>query len=127
MQAESTPGALYRRRSHRSPAETRAFEAFHVGFFVPLAAYCMADLHDWHAAEELADDALMVLWRNWAHLHAHDHARCGPTPSLRFRQMFMRSSCFAAQGFSSVALRWGEHVIWHILYGNFVYAAVFPT
>ena len=72
MQAESTPGALHRRRTHRSLAETRAYEAFHLGFFVPLAAYCMVDLHDWHAAEEVAGDALMTLWRNWRHLHRHD-------------------------------------------------------
>ena len=26
-----------------------------------------------------------------------------------------------------LALRWGEYLIWHILYGNFLYPAVFPS
>ena len=26
-----------------------------------------------------------------------------------------------------LALRWGEYLIWHILYGNFLYGAVFPS
>jgi hypothetical protein len=31
----------------------------------------MADLHDWHEAQEVAADALFVLWRNWPRLRAH--------------------------------------------------------
>src|SRR5918911_42836 len=72
MQPESTTGAPRRRRTHRSPAESPAFTTFHVACFTPLTAYCMADLHDWQEAEDLAAEALVVVWHNWAHLHAHD-------------------------------------------------------
>src|SRR5918911_812796 len=72
MQPESTTGAPRRRRTHRSPAESPAFTTFHVACFTPLTAYYMADLHDWQEAEDMAAEALVVVWRNWAHLHAHD-------------------------------------------------------
>ena len=50
----------------------RAFEAFHASHFRELAAYCMVNLRNWADAEEVADDALMTLWRNWRHLRSHD-------------------------------------------------------
>jgi hypothetical protein len=36
--------------------------------------------------------------------------------------VFRRSGLLAP-----LALRWGEYLIWHILYGNFLYGAVFPS
>lgn len=75
MQPESTTGAPRRRRTRRPPAEARAFEAFGVGFFEPLTAYCMADLHDWGEAQQVANDALFVVWCNWSHLHGRDDRR----------------------------------------------------
>jgi hypothetical protein len=36
--------------------------------------------------------------------------------------VFRRSGLLAP-----LALRWAEYFIWHIVYGNFLYGAVFPT
>jgi hypothetical protein len=36
--------------------------------------------------------------------------------------LFRRSGLLAP-----LALRWGEYIIWHILYGNFIYGAAFPA
>jgi hypothetical protein len=36
--------------------------------------------------------------------------------------LFRRSGLLAP-----LTLRWGEYLIWHILYGNFLYGAVFPS
>ena len=72
MQPESTTAAPRTRRSRPSKADLRAFEAFHASHFRELAAYCMVNLRNWADAEEVADDALMTLWRNWRHLHRHD-------------------------------------------------------
>jgi RNA polymerase sigma factor (sigma-70 family) len=72
MQPESTPAAPRTRRTRPSKADLRAFEAFHASHFRELAAYCMVNLRNWADAEEVADDALMTLWRNWRHLRSHD-------------------------------------------------------
>jgi RNA polymerase sigma factor (sigma-70 family) len=72
MQPESTTAAPRNRRTRPSKADLQAFEAFSASHFRELAAYCMVNLRNWADAEEVADDALMTLWRNWSHLHSHD-------------------------------------------------------
>ncbi len=72
MQPESTTVASPRRRTRRSRADERAYETFHASHYRELAAYCMTDLRNWAEAEEVAADALIVLWRNWLRLRAHD-------------------------------------------------------
>src|SRR6266567_8217114 len=72
MQPESTTVASPRRRTRRSRADERAYETFHASHYRELAAYCMTDLRNWAEAEEVAADALIVLWRNWLRLRSHD-------------------------------------------------------
>jgi len=72
MQSESTTVASPRRHTRRSRADERAYKAFHASHYRELAAYCMTDLRNWAEAEEVAADALIVLWRNWLRVRAHD-------------------------------------------------------
>lgn len=72
MQPESTTDAPRQRRVRRARSAERAFEAFYSGHYRQVVAYCVADLHDWAEAEEVAADAFMVLWRAWPRLRAHD-------------------------------------------------------
>ncbi len=72
MQPESTTVASPRRRTRRSRADERAYEMFHASRYRELAAYCMTDLRNWFDAQEVAADALIVLWRNWLRLRTHD-------------------------------------------------------
>jgi RNA polymerase sigma factor (sigma-70 family) len=72
MQPESTTVASRDRRTRRSRADERAYETFHASHYRELAAYCMTDLRNWFDAQQVAADALVVLWRNWHRLRSHD-------------------------------------------------------
>jgi RNA polymerase sigma factor (sigma-70 family) len=72
MQRKSTTVAPRRRRTRQEIAADEAYAAFDASHRQQLVAYCMADLRNWHEAEDLAEYALVVLWEKWNGLRTHD-------------------------------------------------------